>query len=101
MHYETDSVSILAATQLLLSSKIVAAPETKNNASTHATERHPTMGKAMTKEHSFVAGEYSDRDLYISSQTWERVLNTAIVQANIIESFEEYFEVIGHCVFAV
>jgi hypothetical protein len=44
--------------------------------------------KTMTKEHSFVA--YSDRDLYTSSRTRERALNSAIVQADINESFEEY-----------
>jgi len=47
----------------------------------------------MTKEHSFVAGDYSDRDLYTSSQTRERALNSAIVQADINESFEEYLEI--------
>jgi hypothetical protein len=49
--------------------------------------------KAMTKEHSFVAGDYSDRDLYTSSRTRERALNSAIVQADINESFEEYLEI--------
>lgn len=47
----------------------------------------------MTKEQSFVAGDYSDRDLYISSRTQERALNSAIVRAEISESFEEYLEV--------
>jgi hypothetical protein len=47
----------------------------------------------MTTEHSFVAGDYSDRDLYTSSRTRERALNSAIVQANINESFEEYLEI--------
>ena len=47
----------------------------------------------MTKEHSFVASDYSDRDLYASSQTHERALNSAIVQADISESFEQYLEV--------
>jgi hypothetical protein len=46
----------------------------------------------MTKERSFVAGDYSDRDLHTSSRARERALNTAIVQANICESFEEYLE---------
>jgi hypothetical protein len=46
----------------------------------------------MTKEHSFVAGDYSDRDLYTSSRTRERALNSAIVRAEIRESFEEYLE---------
>jgi len=44
----------------------------------------------MAKEHSFVAGDYSDRDLYASSRTQERALNSAIVRAEISESFEEY-----------
>ena len=47
----------------------------------------------MTKEYSFVAGDYSDRDLYTSSRTRERALNSAIVQADINESFEEYLEI--------
>jgi len=47
----------------------------------------------MTKEHSFVAGDYSDRDLYTSSRTQERALNSAIVRAEISESFEEYVEI--------
>src|SRR5215813_1647043 len=41
-------------------------------------------------EESFVSAEHFDRDLYTSSQTRERALNAAIVQANISESFEEY-----------
>src|SRR6267142_6205751 len=51
------------------------------------------MDRAMTKEHSFVAGDYCDRDLYTSSRTRERALNSAIVRAEISESFEEYLEV--------
>ena len=47
----------------------------------------------MTKGYSFVAGDYSDRDLYTSSRTRERALNSAIVQADINESFEEYLEI--------
>jgi len=47
----------------------------------------------MTKEHSFVAGDHSDRDLYASSWTQERALNSAIVRAEISESFEEYLEI--------
>jgi hypothetical protein len=51
------------------------------------------MDRAMTKEHSFVASDYSDRDLYASSRTQERALNSAIVRAEISESFEEYLEI--------
>src|SRR6266446_2992813 len=51
------------------------------------------MDKAMTKEHSFVAADYSDRDFYASSRTQERALNSAIVRAEISESFEEYLEI--------
>jgi hypothetical protein len=47
----------------------------------------------MSKGHSSVAGDYSDRDLYTSSRTRERALNSAIVQGNISESFEEYLEI--------
>ena len=41
-------------------------------------------------EQSFVPADHFDRDLYTSSQTRERALNAAIVQANISESFEEH-----------
>src|SRR5258708_40217674 len=51
------------------------------------------MGRAMTKEHSFVAGDYSDRDVYAGSRTQECALNSAIVRAEISESFEEYLEI--------
>jgi hypothetical protein len=47
----------------------------------------------MTKEHIFAAGDYSDCDLYTRSRTRERVLNSAIVRAEISESFEEYLEI--------
>ena len=47
----------------------------------------------MSKEHSFVADGYSDRDLYTSSRARERALNSAIVQANLSESFEEYLAI--------
>jgi hypothetical protein len=47
----------------------------------------------MSKEHSLVADGYSDRDLYTSSRAQERALNSAIVQANISESFEEYLAI--------
>jgi hypothetical protein len=47
----------------------------------------------MTNELSFVSADHFDRDLYTSSQTRERVLNAAIVRANISESFEEYLEI--------
>ena len=47
----------------------------------------------MTKEHSFVAGDYSERDRYASSRTRELALNSAIVQADISGSFEQYLEI--------
>jgi hypothetical protein len=47
----------------------------------------------MTKEPSFVSVDHIDLDPFISSQTRERALNAAIVQANISESFEEYLEI--------
>jgi hypothetical protein len=47
----------------------------------------------MTKERSFISSDHIDRDPYTSSQTRERILNEAIIQANIIESFEEYLEI--------
>ena len=56
-------------------------------------KQKPTMDRAMAKEHSFVAGDYSDRDFYLSSRTQERALNSAIVRAEISESFEGYLEI--------
>src|SRR6266851_6225115 len=50
-------------------------------------------GTSMTKEQSFVSADHIDLDPFISSQTQERTLNAAIVQANISESFEEYLEI--------
>jgi hypothetical protein len=47
----------------------------------------------MTRDYSFVAGDYSDRDLYTSSRTREHALNSAVVQADVNESFEEYLEI--------
>ena len=47
----------------------------------------------MTKEPSFVSADHIDLDPFMSSQTRERTLNAAIVQANISESFEEYLEI--------
>src|SRR4030095_3215342 len=41
-------------------------------------------------EQSFVPDNHFDRDLYTSSQTRERALNAAIVQANISESSEDH-----------
>ena len=47
----------------------------------------------MTNQHSVVSSDRFDRDLYTSSKTAERVLNAAIVQAEVTESFEEYLEI--------
>ena len=47
----------------------------------------------MANELSFVSAGHFDRDLYRWSQTRERVLNAAIVQADISESFEEYLKI--------
>ena len=47
----------------------------------------------MTNQHSFVSSDRFDRDLYTSSKTAERVLNAAIVRAEITKSFEEYLEI--------
>ncbi len=46
----------------------------------------------MIKEQSFVSADHIDLDPFISSAR-KRTLNAAIVQANIIESFEEYLEI--------
>ena len=45
------------------------------------------------EEQSFVTADDTLRDLYTSSQTRERALNAAIVQANISESFEEHLAI--------
>jgi len=47
----------------------------------------------MTREQNFVSAGHIDVDPFLSSQTRERTLNAAIVQANISESFEEYLEI--------
>jgi hypothetical protein len=47
----------------------------------------------MTNELSFISTDNLDQDPYTSSQTRERALNVAIIQANISESFEEYLEI--------
>ena len=51
----------------------------------------------MTNQHSFVSSDRFDRDLYTSSKTAERILNAAIVRAEITESFEEYLEIFDEC----
>jgi hypothetical protein len=50
-------------------------------------------GGAMANELSIVTTHNLDHDLYASSQARERALNTAILQANISESFEAYLEI--------
>src|SRR5262245_33073664 len=47
-------------------------------------------GGSSDKKQRFVPANHFDRDLNTSSQTRERALNAAIVQANISESFEEH-----------
>ena len=47
----------------------------------------------MADQQSFVSADHIDMDPFISSQTRERTLNTAIVQASISESFEAYLEI--------
>ena len=47
----------------------------------------------MTNELSFISTENLAHDLDASSQTRERTLNAAIIQANISESFEEYLNI--------
>ena len=43
----------------------------------------------MTSEQSFVPADTCDRDLYANSRARERTVNSAIVQADISENFEE------------
>ena len=47
----------------------------------------------MTNELSFISTDNLEHDPYTPSQTRERTLNAAIIQANISESFEEYLEI--------
>jgi hypothetical protein len=47
----------------------------------------------MTDELSFISADNLEHDPYTSSQTMERTLNAAILQANISESFEEFLEI--------
>ena len=47
----------------------------------------------MINQHSFASGDHCNRDLFPKSQTGERALNAAIVQAKISEGFEEYLEI--------
>src|SRR6266446_6328906 len=57
------------------------------------TEQILFRGIPMTNQLSFVSDNHFERDLYTSSQTRERALNAAILQAKISESFEEYLEI--------
>ena len=47
-------------------------------------------GVISDNEHSFISADHFDHDPYTSSQTRERALNAAIVEADISKSFEEY-----------
>jgi len=47
----------------------------------------------MADQPSFVSADHIDIDPFISSQSRERTLNAAIVQAHISKSFEEYLEI--------
>jgi hypothetical protein len=45
------------------------------------------------QKQNFVSAEPFDQDLYTSSRSLERTLNSAIVQADISENFEAYLEI--------
>jgi len=47
----------------------------------------------MTDRHRFAYADHFDHDLYTRTRTRDRVLNAAIVRADISESFEEYLEI--------
>jgi hypothetical protein len=51
------------------------------------------IGVAMANDLSIVPTRNFDHDLYTSSHAREHALNTAIIHANISESFEEYLEI--------
>jgi hypothetical protein len=50
----------------------------------------------MTKEQGFVSADHIDLDPFVGSRTRERALNTAIVQANISQNFEEYLGIFDY-----
>jgi hypothetical protein len=60
-----------------------------------ATARRESVGNhdSPANEHCFVCADHIDRDLYTSSRIRERALNSAIVRADISESFEEHLEI--------
>lgn len=47
----------------------------------------------MSDQHSFVSPDHYHPDPYTTSQTAERILNAAILNAEISRSFEEYLEI--------
>ena len=47
----------------------------------------------MSDQHSFVSPDHFHLDPYTTSQTAERILNAAILNAEISRSFEEYLEI--------
>jgi hypothetical protein len=50
----------------------------------------------MTNEQGFVSADHIVLDLFMSSQTRESALNTAIVQASISQGFEEYLSIFDY-----
>ena len=47
----------------------------------------------MTDQHRFAYADHFDHDLYTRTRTRDRVLNAAIVRADISESFDKYLEI--------
>ena len=47
----------------------------------------------MSDQHSFVSSDHFHPDPYTTSQTAERILNAAILNAEVSRSFEEYLEI--------
>jgi hypothetical protein len=47
----------------------------------------------MTARHRFAYADHVDHDLYTRTRTRDRVLNAAIVRADISKSFEKYLEI--------
>lgn len=52
-----------------------------------------TKGISMNNKQSMTVAHYPCRDQYAIYQTREKALNDAILQANIIENFEQYLEI--------
>src|SRR6267154_4817479 len=74
----------------MVSDAVMAVPTT-NSAETLAAK---LGGLSVIKKDTFLSAEHLDRDVHKSPGFEERVLNAAIVRADISSSFEEYLEIL-------